>query len=66
MSAGDRWDDALDAAEDIIDGLERDDRAELVAAGRVVEVVTAPTLDRAALQQSLATVEPGVFPLDFG
>ena len=66
MSAGDRWDDARDAAEEILDGLERDDRAELVAAGRVVEVVTAPTLDRAALRQSLATVEPDVFPLDFG
>ena len=66
MSAGDRWDDARDAVEEIIDALERDDRAELVAAGRVVEVVTAPTVDRAALRQSLATVEPGVFPLDFG
>jgi hypothetical protein len=66
MAAGDRWDRALDAADDVIDTLEREDRAELVAAGRVVEIVTAPTLDRAALRQSLATVEPGVFPLDFG
>jgi hypothetical protein len=66
MAAGDRWDRALDAAEEIIDALARDDRVELVAAGRVVEVVTAPTLDRAAVRQSLATVEPGVFPLDFG
>jgi hypothetical protein len=66
MAAGDRWDRALDAADDIIDTLEREDRAELIAAGRVVEVVTAPTLDRAALRQSFATVEPGVFPLDFG
>jgi hypothetical protein len=66
MDAGNRWDRALDAAGDILDTLEREDRAELIAAGRVVEVVTAPTLDRAALRQSFATVEPGVFPLDFG
>jgi hypothetical protein len=66
MAAGDRWDRALDAAGDIVDALEREDRAELIAAGRVVEVVTAPTLDRGALRQSFATVEPGVFPLDFG
>ena len=66
MAAGDRWDRALDAAGDIVDAHEREDRAELIAAGRVVEVVTAPTLDRAAVRQSFATVEPGVFPLDFG
>jgi hypothetical protein len=66
MAAGDRWDRALDAADDIVDSLASEDRAELIAAGRVVEVVTAPTLDRAALRQSFATVEPGVFPLDFG
>jgi hypothetical protein len=66
MAAGDRWDRALDAADDIVDSLEGEDRAELIAAGRVVEVVTAPTLDRAALRQSFATVEPDVFPLDFG
>jgi len=66
MAAGDRWDRALGAADDILDALEPDDRAELIAAGRVTEVVTAPTLDRTLVRQSLATVEPGVFPLDFG
>jgi hypothetical protein len=66
MAAGNRWDRALDAAGDIVDTLEGEDRAELLAAGRVVEVVTAPTLDRAVVRQSFATVEPGVFPLDFG
>jgi hypothetical protein len=66
MAAGDRWERAVDAAADVIDALDAEDRAELIAAGRVTEIVTAPTMDRGVLRQSLATVEPGVFPLDFG
>ena len=66
MAAGERWERALDAANDIIDALEPDDRAQLVAAGRVVELVTAPTTDRAVLRQGLVGLEPGVFHLNFG
>lgn len=66
MAAGQRWDDAVDAALDVVDSLPSADRAELVAAGRTIEIVTAPTLDRAEFRQALSTLEPGVFHLDYG
>src|SRR5690606_19477005 len=42
MAYGDRWDDAVDAATDVIDDLRAEDRAQVLAAGRVLEVLTAP------------------------
>lgn len=66
MAAGDRWEDATDAAVDIVDSLPVADRAQLIAAGRTIELITGPTLDRAEIRQGIATVEPGVFHLDFG
>lgn len=66
MTAGERWDDAVDEARDVIDSLPVADRAQIVAAGRTIELVTGPTLDRAELRQALTTVEPGVFHVNFG
>jgi hypothetical protein len=66
MAAGDRWDDALDAAEDLIDSLPVADPVQLIAAGRVFEVVSGATLDKATLRQQLRSLQPGVFFLDFG
>jgi hypothetical protein len=66
MAAGERWDRARDAANAILATLAPEDRAQLIAAGRVTAIVTAPTTDRAVLRQSIVSTEPGVFPLDFG
>jgi len=66
MAAGNRWDRARNAATDIVADLAPEDRAQLIAAGRVTELVTAPTVDRAVVRQGIASVEPGVFHLNFG
>jgi hypothetical protein len=66
MSAGDRWNRATDAADGIIDALEDQDRGQLIAAGRVTELVTAATADRAELRQGIVATKPGVFHLNFG
>lgn len=66
MSAGDRWDRATEAADDIVDALEEQDRGQLIAAGRVTELVTAATADRAELRQGVVATKPGVFHLNFG
>ena len=59
-------DDATDTAVDLIAELPPNDPAQLVAAGRVLELVTAATLDRTVLRQGIVSLEPGVFNLDFG
>ena len=61
MGYGDRWDRARAAAGDVIDGLGTEDRAQLIAAGRTIEVLGPPTADASVLRQTLNTVEPGVF-----
>jgi Aerotolerance regulator N-terminal/von Willebrand factor type A domain len=66
MAAGDRWSRAQAAAGDVIDSLAADDRGQIIAAGRVIELATAATLDRAELRQALPAIEPGVFHIDFG
>lgn len=66
MSWGDRWERAQDAALDVIGGLAPDDRAQLVSGGRVVELLTGQTIDRALLRQGVAAARPGVFFLDYG
>lgn len=66
MQHGDRWDRARDAANDVLDDLGGEDRAQLVLAGRVFEVLGSATNDIAALRQTLNTVEPGVFRIDYG
>jgi Aerotolerance regulator N-terminal/von Willebrand factor type A domain len=66
MAAGDRWDEAQDTATDLIDSLPVADPVQLIAAGRVLEVVSSPTLDHAAVRQQVQSLEPGVFFVDFG
>lgn len=66
MSHADRWSRAERAAEDIIDDLGAEDRAQVIAAGRVAEIVTSVTEDRAALRSGLGTIEPTAFRVDYG
>lgn len=61
-----RWDEALAAARDVIGALDSADRAQIVLAGRTVEVLGSPTADGAALRQALNAAEPGVFRIDYG
>ena len=66
MSYGDRWDRARAAASDVLDDLGADDRAQVVLAGRLFEVLGPATADIAAVRQTLNTAEPGVFRLEYG
>lgn len=66
MAAGSRWDDAIDEAGDIIDSVPVSDPVQVVAAGRVLEVVTTATLDKALARQRVSSLEPGMFFVDFG
>jgi hypothetical protein len=66
MSYGDRWESARAAANDVLDSLSGEDRAQIVLAGRLFEVLGPATADVAALRQTLNTAEPGVFRLEYG
>ena len=66
MGYGDRWDRARAAANDVLDDLGAEDRAQIVLAGRLFEVLGPATADVAALRQTLNTAEPGVFRLEYG
>jgi hypothetical protein len=66
MSYGDRWGRARAAANDVLDAMSGEDRAQIVLAGRLFEVLGPATGDVAALRQTLNTAEPGVFRLEFG
>jgi Aerotolerance regulator N-terminal/von Willebrand factor type A domain len=66
MAYGGRWQRARGIVNDILGGLGGDDRAQLVLAGRTLEVLGAPTDDAAALRQTLNTAEPGSFRVDYG
>jgi hypothetical protein len=66
MGHGDRWQRARAAADDVLDSLTGEDRAQIALAGRIFEVLGPATGDVAALRQALNTAEPGVFRLEFG
>lgn len=66
MSYGDRWDRAREAANDVLDAMSGEDRAQIVLAGRLFEVLGPATGDVAALRQTLNTAEPGVFRIEYG
>ncbi len=66
MGYDDRWDRARAAANDVLDDLGAEDRAQIVLAGRQFEVLGPATGDVAALRQTLNTAEPGVFRLEYG
>ncbi len=58
MQYGNRWETALDAARGIIDSLGRGDRAQLIANGPSVRVLTDATEDVSTLRSVLADLEP--------
>ena len=66
MSYGDRWERAQDTALELVGGLAPEDRAQLISGGRVTELLTGQTLDRAVLRQAVAAARPGVFFVDYG
>ena len=66
MGHGDRWARAEAAAGAVIGQLGADDAAQLLAAGRTVEVAAGPTLDRGAVRRAAAALQPGPFALDYG
>jgi hypothetical protein len=66
MGYGNRWSRARAAANDVLDDLAGEDRAQVVLAGRQFEVLGPATGDVAALRQTLNTAEPGVFRLEYG
>ncbi|HEY5623145.1 MAG TPA: BatA domain-containing protein, partial [Gammaproteobacteria bacterium] len=66
MGYGERWERALDVADDLIDDMESSDLGQLVAAGRLTRVLVEPTLDRGELRQALNAIEPDVFRVDYG
>jgi hypothetical protein len=66
MGYGDRFERARDAARDVIGSLGAGDRAQLIAAGRQFEVLGPATGDASVLRQTLNTVSPQVFRLDYG
>jgi Aerotolerance regulator N-terminal/von Willebrand factor type A domain len=66
MGYAGRWQRARAAANDVLGDLGADDRAQLVLAGRIVEVLGPATGDVAALRQALNTAEPSVFRIEYG
>lgn len=61
-----RWERALDEAEDVLGGIGSGDLVQVVAAGRVAELVTSATEDVRAAREALATIRPTEFRIDYG
>jgi len=66
MGHGGRWERAERIAANVIADLESTDLGQLVAAGRVTEILGQPSLDRAGLRQHLDVLEPALFRIDYG
>lgn len=66
MQHGGRWETALEEAEGIVNGLRDSDRAQIMANGPSVSVLTAATGDRTALRQALAQLKPTHARNNFG
>jgi hypothetical protein len=58
MGYDDRWQSALDAAREVVDGVRPEDRASLVVFGASAAALTEPTAERARLHALLADLEP--------
>ena len=58
MNYGDRWDRAVQEAEEVIEVLKPADRAQILAIGPGVRVITQPTGSRAELRTALETLQP--------
>ncbi len=66
MSYGDRFTRARQQALSVLDQTAGGDQVQLLATGRVTELLTEPTQDRAIVRQRINTLEPGVFRADYG
>jgi hypothetical protein len=58
MAYGDRWERAVAAAEGVIDGLAGADRAQILATGPSVSVITQPSGDPVDLRTALRSLQP--------
>lgn len=58
MQHGSRWEDAVEEAQDIVEALADGDRAQILANGPSVSVLTAATGDEVELRRALAAIEP--------
>lgn len=66
MGHGGRWERAMDAAESVLTGAGRDDLVQVVAAGRIAELVTPATGDIDVARQALGTIRPSEARVDYG
>jgi hypothetical protein len=66
MAYDDRWTSAVEAAHDVIDSLRPGDRGQVIAAGRITELLTQVTDDAAVLRAAVDNSAPGIFVLGFG
>lgn len=66
MQHSDRWTRAQAAANDIVDSLNEGDRAQIVANGPAVSVVTEATDDRAELRRAVESLRPTAARNSFG
>lgn len=66
MSLGSRWARMREAALEVIDGLGAADQAELVLAGRRLELLASASSDRAELRQRINALEPTLYHIDYG
>lgn len=61
-----RWERAVAAANEAIDGLGEADRAQILATGPSVRVITQPTRDKAELRAAVQSLEPGASRNSYG
>lgn len=60
MTVGDRWERAVSAADEIVNGLSGGDRGTVILFDSGAETVSESTTDRAVLRSALQTAQPGV------
>ena len=58
MNFGDRWENAVDEAESIVDGMAGADLAQVIASGPGVRLATERTKDRDELKEAIRSLEP--------
>jgi len=66
MTHAGRWERAVAAANEAIDGLGEADRAQILATGPSVRVITQPTRDKAELRAAVQSLEPGASRNSYG
>ncbi len=66
MTHSGRWERAVAAANEAIDGMGEADRAQILATGPSVRVITQPTRDKAELKAAVESLEPGASRNSYG